>query len=107
MAYHYRPAVIEALAAHGVRPTPATRPELVHEYVNDLYRFELRRLRARQVRGEIPKREYSRHVIALRRQYLLVSLPLGRWTTDPEQAPERERRQASGSGREPIRSGKA
>ena len=110
MAYPYRPAVIEALAAHGVRPTPATRPELVHEFVNDLYRFELRRLRARQVRGEIPKHEYSRHGIALRRRYLLVSLPLRRWTADREPAPEGERRRApwgSSSRRDPTRSGKA
>jgi hypothetical protein len=74
--------VLEALAAHGVRPTPATRPELVHEFVSDLYRFELRRLRARQVRGEIPRQEYSSHVIALRRRYLLVSVPLRHWTRD-------------------------
>ena len=82
MAYHYRPMVLKALAAHGVRPSPETRPGLVHEFVSDLYRFELRRLRARQVRGEIPKEDYSRHVIALRKQYLLVSLPLPHWTTD-------------------------
>ena len=80
--YRYRPQVLEALAAHGVRPTPATRPELVHEFVSDLYRFELRRLRARQVRGEIPRQEYSRHVVALRRRYLLVSVPLRHWTRD-------------------------
>ena len=80
--YRYRPQVLEALAAHGVRPTPSTRPELVHEFVSDLYRFELRRLRARQVRGEIPRQEYSRHVVALRRRYLLVSVPLRHWTRD-------------------------
>lgn len=80
--YRYRPQVLEALAAHGVRPTPATRPELVHEFVSDLYRFELRRLRARQVRGEIPRQEYSSHVVALRRRYLLVSVPLRHWTRD-------------------------
>ena len=80
--YRYRPQVLEALTAHGVRPTPATRPELVHEFVSDLYRFELRRLRARQVRGEIPRQEYSRHVVALRRRYLLVSVPLRHWTRD-------------------------
>ncbi len=80
--YRYRPQVLEALAAHGVRPTPSTRPELVHEFVSDLYRFELRRLRARQVRGEIPRQEYSNHVVALRRRYLLVSVPLRHWTCD-------------------------
>ncbi len=82
LLYQYRPEVLQALAAHGVRPTPATRPELVHEFVNDLYRFELRRLRARHVRGEIPRREYSRHVVALRRRYLLVSVPLRHWTAN-------------------------
>jgi hypothetical protein len=80
--YRYRPQVLEALAGHGVRPTATTRPELVHEFVSDLYRFELRRLRARQVRGEIPRREYSNHVVALRRRYLLVSVPLRHWTGD-------------------------
>lgn len=82
MVHHYRPEVLEALEAHGVRPTPRTPPRLAHEFVNDLYRFELRRLRARLVRGEIPRREYSRHVVALRKRYPLVSLPLRHWTRD-------------------------
>ena len=84
--YRYRPEVLKALEAHGVRPTPATRPELVHEFVNDLYRFELRRLRARQVAGDIPRQEYSRHVIALRRRYLLVSVPVRHWTLADQQS---------------------
>ena len=82
VAYQYRPLVMEKLAAHGIRPTPETRPALVHEFVSDLYRYELRRLRGRQVRGEIPKGEYVHHVIALRKQYLLVSLPLQHWIAD-------------------------
>ena len=82
VAYHYRPAVMEALAGHGVRPTSETRPDLMHEFVSDLYRFELRRLRERQVRGDIPKAQYAQHVVALRKRYLLVSLPLQHWTTD-------------------------
>ena len=73
---------MEALAGHGVRPTPETRPDLLHEFVSDLYRFELRRLRKRQVRGDIPKGQYAQHVVALRKRYLLVSLPLRHWTTD-------------------------
>ena len=80
MAHHYRRQVLKALEAHGVRPTSATPPALVHEFVNDLYRFELRRLRARQVRGEIPRADYAGHVVALRKRYLLVSLPLRHWT---------------------------
>ncbi len=81
MPYHYQPAVLEALSGHGVRPKATTPPALVHEFVSDLYRFELRKLRARQVRGEIPKHDYSRHVVELRKQYVLVSVPIRHWTT--------------------------
>ena len=84
--YHYRPAVYEALSAHGVRPKLTTPPELVHEFVSDLYRFELRRLRKRQVRGEIAKDDYAGHVVQLRRRYILISVPLGRWTVSDDRA---------------------
>jgi hypothetical protein len=72
--YHYRPAVLAALAGHGVRPTSATPPERVHDFVSDLYRYELRRLRDRLLRREIPKAGYYDRVVALRRAYALVSL---------------------------------
>lgn len=72
--HRFRPDVLAQLAHHGIRPTSSTRPELVHEFVSDLYRFELRRLRDRLVRGEIPKVGYFDRVVALRRQYRLVSL---------------------------------
>ncbi len=80
MAVRYHPLVREALARHGVRPTTSTRPEIVHEYVNDLYRYELRRLRRRLVRGEVAKRDYASLVVDLRRKYMLVSVPLRQWT---------------------------
>ena len=85
MTFRYRPQILAELATHGAQPTPHTRPELVHEFVNDLYRFELRRLRARHVRGDIPKPVYSAHVVELRKKYILVSVPLRRWTL-PEEA---------------------
>lgn len=72
--YCYRSDVLEQLWCHGVQPTPATRPELVHEFVSDLYRFELRRLRDRLVRKEIPKVGYYERVVDLRRKYPLLSL---------------------------------
>lgn len=62
------------LAGYGVFPKPHTRPELVIEFMRDLYRVELRRLRDRLVRKEIPKAGYSDRVIALRRKYPIVSL---------------------------------
>ena len=79
MNYRYRPDVLEWLWRHGVQPTPATPPDVVHEFVNDLYRFELRRLRDRLQRGDIPKAGYFDRVVELRLQYPLVSLKAHEW----------------------------
>ena len=79
VTYRYRPAVLEQLWLHGVHPTPETRPELVHEFVSDLYRFELRRLRDRLVRKIIPKAGYYDRVVELRRKYPLISLKPAQW----------------------------
>jgi hypothetical protein len=81
-ARHYRLEVLAALERHGVRPRPDTPPALVHEFVSDLYRYELRRLRDRLVRGEIPRVGYHDRVVALRRQYPLVSLTPEQWLDD-------------------------
>ena len=62
-----------------MQPTSTTRPELVHEFVNDLYRFELRRLRDRLVRREISKNGYSDRVVDVRRKYPLISLKPWQW----------------------------
>jgi hypothetical protein len=72
--YRYRADVLEQLSRHGIRPTSSTRPEVVHEFVSDLYRFELRRLRDRLMRKEILKVGYFDRVVDLRRKYPLVSL---------------------------------
>jgi hypothetical protein len=74
VTFRYRAAVLEQLSRHGIQPTSSTRPEVVHEFVSDLYRFELRRLRDRLVRKEIPKVGYYDRVVDLRRKYPLVSL---------------------------------
>lgn len=72
--FSYRSDVLLALERHGVRPTSQTRPELVREYVRELYKYEIKRLRARLLRDEFPKREYAGRVDALRRQYPVLSL---------------------------------
>jgi len=77
--YRYRAAVLDQLWHHGVQPTSSTPPELVHEFVSDLYRFELRRLRDRLVRKEIPKVGYYDRVVDLRRKYPLVSMKPHEW----------------------------
>jgi hypothetical protein len=79
MTFVYRDEVLEDLWRHGVQPTPSTPPELVHEFVSDLYRFEIRRLRDRFVRKEIPREGYANRVVALRRRYPLISLKPHQW----------------------------
>ena len=79
MPYRYRQAVLEQLLQHGVRPTADTPPELVYDFVNDLYRYELRRLRHALVTGLIPKVGYYDRVVELRRKYPLVSFKPHLW----------------------------
>ena len=78
-SFPYRPNVLEELLRHGVRPTAATRPELVHEFVSDLYRYELRRLRERLLREEFPKQEYFGRVVELRRRYRVITMRPSEW----------------------------
>jgi hypothetical protein len=78
--YRYRPEVLEQLARHGVKPLDTTPPALVNEFLNDLYRYEIRKLRRRFVERQFPPREYVPHVIALRRRYPLISVPVRFWT---------------------------
>jgi hypothetical protein len=75
--------VREELKRLGVLPTEGTPPELVREQLNDLYCYELRRLRDRRRAGDIPKTEYADHVRQLRRKYALLSRPLESWI-EPE-----------------------
>ena len=82
MLYIYGHDVIEQLWRHGVHPTPTTPPQLVYDFVNDLYRYELRRLRSRLVAGEIPKAGYYDRVVELRRAYPLVSLKAREWAEE-------------------------
>jgi hypothetical protein len=81
--YTYREDVIEQLWRHGVHPTSTTPPQLVHDFVNDLYRYELRTLKSRLVRGDIPKAGYYNRVVDLRRKYPLVSIKAQQWLGEP------------------------
>ena len=87
MVYRYRPEVLEALARHGLAPGPETSPQMLRDAINDLYRFEIRRLRARLLRQEFPKADYIGKVLHLRGKYLLLSMPMQEWTIDPPSAP--------------------
>ena len=63
-----------------VKPTQSTSPESVREFLNDLYRYELRRLRDRLIRREIAKPDYYAHVVEVRARYRLLSLK--QWTEE-------------------------
>ncbi|HEX8184240.1 MAG TPA: hypothetical protein VF747_05800 [Blastocatellia bacterium] len=80
MAFKYRDQVLAELARHGVKPRDDTPPEMVHEYVNDLYVHEIRALRKKQRAGLIPMRDYANHVKELRKRYPILSLPVDHWT---------------------------
>jgi hypothetical protein len=74
MEYRYRGDVLQRLETHGIRPRPTTSPELVREFVNDLYRYEIRRLRDSLLRGEFPKNTYIDRVVTLRNKYSVLAL---------------------------------
>jgi hypothetical protein len=76
----YKPEVLDELARHGLRPAPTTSPHVLREQINDLYRYEIRRLRDRCRAGEFSTRDLPAHVVELRRRYMLLSLPVATWT---------------------------
>ena len=71
--------MIEELGRHGIESGPADTPATLRERLNDVYLVEVRRLRARQVRGEIPLREYAGHVAALKERFPLLGVPAAAW----------------------------
>ena len=77
--YRYRADILERLWVHGVQPTGSTPPSLVRDYVRDLYKYEIRKLRERYVRKEFPKSEYWTRVDTLRRSYPVLALPARGW----------------------------
>ena len=81
--FHYRAEILQALRGHGVLPTASTRPELVHEFVSDLYRFEIRRLREQLLAEKFQRNEYAARVIALRMRYPVISQRADEWLQRP------------------------
>ena len=79
IAIALRSSVREELSRHGVAGGPLDTPATLRERLNDVYVAEVRRLRERQVRGEIPLKEYATHVAALKARFPLLGLPLELW----------------------------
>ena len=83
MGLTYKATVLSELARHGIKPDGEVTAEFIHEYLNDLYRYEIRRLKQQLQAGLFPKSDYSAHVNRLRERYPLLSLPIRFWTEPP------------------------
>jgi hypothetical protein len=76
----YRQNVLAELETHGVHPTVESSPELIQEFLSDLYRYEIRKLKGRLKRGDFPRASYRNAVAELRKRYSLLSIPVQFWT---------------------------
>jgi hypothetical protein len=74
--------VLEELARHGLMPAAGTSPDRLRDAVRDLYKYEIRRLRSELLAGRIVKNNYASHVIALRKRYWLLSVPVQLWLVE-------------------------
>lgn len=77
--YIYTSEVLGELARHGLAPLADTPPEQLRDAVRDLYKHEIKRLKARLLAQEFPKAEYADRVVALRRRYPILSIPMELW----------------------------
>lgn len=73
------PQMLDALAGLGLAPRDDTPPELLREQLNDLYRYELRRLRSWLHAGKVQKADYIPHVLELRKKYWMLSVRVDKW----------------------------
>jgi hypothetical protein len=80
--FTYDERILDQLRAHGLSPLATTPPGQLRDALSDLYRYEIRRLRAELLAGRIAKPDYAPLVIELRRRYWLLSLPTDLWTKD-------------------------
>jgi hypothetical protein len=76
----YEPVVLDELARHGLVPRADTPPERLRDAVLDLYKYEIKSLRRRLLAGQVERRNYADEVVALRKRYWLLSVPIQRWT---------------------------
>ena len=79
MRWSYPPEFLESLSGFGLAPTPETPPAVVRDALNDLYRYQLRSLRSRLLVGDFERSAYLDKVIALRKHFWLLTLPLPAW----------------------------
>ena len=79
MSWTYPPELLAALAPLGIAPTDRTPPALARDAVDELYKYELRRLRDQLRSGDVERSSYLPRIIALRKKYWVLTLPLPAW----------------------------
>ncbi|HSB09760.1 MAG TPA: hypothetical protein VLM38_09780 [Blastocatellia bacterium] len=79
MSYKYREAFLNEFSRHGIVPRGNTPPELIHEFINSLYLFEIRALKRRVLDGAVAKPDYARQVESLRNRYPVLAVPVRLW----------------------------
>ena len=77
--YTYHPEILDALADHGLCPSATTSPDRLRDAVRDLYKYEIKKLRAALLAGAIRRPDYAGHIVDLRRRYWLLSVPTQMW----------------------------
>lgn len=82
MTYVYHERVLDQLTRHGLRPSASTAPGPLRDAVRDLYKYEIRRLRAEVLAGRIARPDYAGHIVELRKRYWLLSVPTQLWTVE-------------------------
>ena len=87
VAYQYHANVLDELARHGLRPLPDTSPERLRDAVRDLYKYEIKRLRADLLSKRFPRQDYARRVAELRARYPLLSIPVDLWLLNDNASP--------------------
>jgi hypothetical protein len=78
-AWTYPRELLDALATFGLAPRPETPPRFVRDQLNELYRYEIRRLRDQLRAGIVQKPDYVGLVIALRKKYWPLTLQPAEW----------------------------
>jgi hypothetical protein len=91
MSWSYPPELLAALGSLGLAPTAATPPSVTREAADELYKYELRRLRDQLKAGQVARSSFLARVIALRKKYWVLTLPLAAWekicATSPPTSP--------------------
>lgn len=77
--WNYPVELADALLTFGLAPTADTSPQVVRDAVNDLYRYEIRRLKQHLLDGHVAKADYSPAVVVLRKKYWPLSLQPAHW----------------------------